>query len=200
MQHVPEFYTDAMSATVSMEQQQDMGQQFERLVAELHNDLRREGRWKAEFTEEELNAWFAADLPSKFPDAMPAGIGDPRIRITPERVQVACKYESKWLTSVVAMDLDVYLTDKPNQLAVQIGGVRSGWVPLPYKPLLDRATDSARRRGIPLRWAGQEGDPVALVRVPTQHKQFDDREVHLETLELREGAIYLAGCTERSDE
>ncbi len=199
-QHVPEFYQEAMGTAGSTQQQQELGQQLERLVAELHNDVRREGRWEAEFTDEELNAWFAADLPEKAPDTMPAGVGDPRIRITPERVQLACKYESEWLSSVITVDVDVYLTDKPNQLAVQTRGVRAGRVPLPYNQLLDRATGAARRSGIHLRWAGQKGDPVALVQVPAQHKQFAEREIHLETLELRDGAIYMAGRTERTEE
>lgn len=200
MQHVPDFYNEAMNVSVSTQRQQELGQQFERLVAELHNDARREGRWEAVLTDEELNAWLAADLPDKFPDAMPAGTGDPRVKVTPERIQIACKYESEWLSAIVSMEVDVYLTDKPNEVAVEIGGVRGGWVPLPYKPLLDRVTNAARRSGIPLRWAGLEGDPVALVRVPAHHKQLGDRELCLETLELRDGAVYLAGRTERSEE
>jgi hypothetical protein len=51
-----------------------------------------------------------------------------------------------------------------------------------------------------LRWGQADGDPVALVTVPHQHEDYSHREIYLETIEIRDGEIALAGRTQKSGE
>jgi hypothetical protein len=44
-----------------------------------------------------------------------------------------------------------------------------------------------------------EGDPVALVTVPSERKEFIHRRIRIDSIELRDGAVYLAGRTEDSE-
>jgi len=96
----------------------------------------------------------------------------------------------------VSLETDVYLTDKPNQIVVRIRHVRAGSVPLPFRGLLDQVADSARRNNVDLRWSQQDGDPVALIQIPIRQQQNQPRELRIESLEVREGEIYLSGRTE----
>jgi hypothetical protein len=195
-QKVPDFYLEAIGTELTPQKQKEIGRQLERQAAELHNDVRREGRWEAAFTDEQVNAWLAVDLPEKLPATVPSGVSDPRLKISPDLIQAACKYDTNGFSSVVSLETDVYLTDKPNQIAVRIRRVRAGVVPLPLRGLLDQVADSARRNGIDLRWSQQDGDPVALIQVPARQKKHPRREIVVESLEVREGEIYLSGRTE----
>jgi hypothetical protein len=198
-QHVPEYYKQALATDLSPRQQAELGDDFEREALELHNEAQRVGAWEAVFTDAQVNAWLANDLPQNHPRALPSDLDDPRVRITPEEVQVACKYNGDPIATVLSISADVYLTDKPNQLAIRIRSVRAGLIPLPLKNLMDRVTDVARRSGLQLVWSQQEGDPVALLQIPSQIDPKTKREVHIEMLELRDGEIYLAGRTDRGD-
>ncbi len=190
----PKFYQQALRR--QPQQQKQAGDELEQRVLELHNEARQDGRWQAVFTAEQLNGWLAADLPEKFPKALPRGVSEPRVAIDPEQAQIACRYEDDKLSTVVSLAVELHLTDEPNVIAVRICQARAGVLPIPLKQWLDRISTAAQRSNVPLRWAQRDGDPVALVTVPTEHEDYAHRHVRLDTLELREGEIYLAGRTE----
>jgi hypothetical protein len=194
-QYVPEFYEQALRSEPSPREQAELGDALEREALELRNDAQREGAWEAVFSDAQINAWLAHDLPRNHPRALPSNVSEPRVKITPDQVQLACKYEGQRLATVVSLSAEIHLTDKPNQLAIQIRSVRAGLIPLPLKNLLDQATEIARRSGLQLAWSQQEGDPVALLQIPSQIDGKTKRPLQVETLELREGEIYVAGHT-----
>src|SRR5687767_9258680 len=70
-QQVPQFYQQALTRSYA---EADYGERFERQALALHNQARRAGAWEVRFTEEEINAWLAAVLPQKFPQALASGI------------------------------------------------------------------------------------------------------------------------------
>jgi hypothetical protein len=190
-QQVPEFYDHALQ--VEVDKQQQAGEVLERQVLELHNEVRESGRWEAVFTDQQINGWLAYDLPEKFAELLPEEVSDPRVAIDPRRAQVACRFKSPRFRAVVSVDLEVHLTEEPNVLAVRIHQARAGMLPLPLKRFLDEISAQARRADVMVRWSQSDGDPVALVTVPTRHEGYPQRELHLETVELRDGEVFLAG-------
>ena len=192
-QQVPEFYDHAIEVEPTV--QQEAGYMLEQNVLELHNEVRQSGRWEAVFTDQQINGWLAFDLPEKFPDVLPAGVGDPRVAIDATRAQIACRYESKRFRSVVSLDLEIDLTDQPNVLAVRIRRARAGLLPLPLKRFLDEISAQANLANVVVRWSQADGDPVALITIPTRHEQYPRRELYLEKVELRDGEVYLSGRT-----
>jgi hypothetical protein len=127
---------------------------------------------------------------------LPKGIRNPRVAIQPEQALIACLYDNGKFQTVISLGLEIHLTDEPNTLAVCIRNVRAGLLPVPITGLLAHISAAARDGKIPLRWAQAEGDPVALVTVPAQHQDYGLREIHLDTVELREGEILVAGQTD----
>lgn len=194
-QQVPDFYHEALQQEVKL--QEEAGEELEQGVLELHNDVRRQGRWQALFTEQQINGWLAVDLPEKFPNVLPADVREPRVKIAPQHAAVACRYEGRALESIISLALEIYLVE-PNVVAVRIRNVRAGVLPLPVQKFLDQIARAAGQADISVSWAQSEGDPVALISVPIEHPEYEYGEISLDTLELRDGELYLAGTTVRS--
>jgi hypothetical protein len=190
----PAFYRQAM--LVKPEQQAEAGQQLEKEVLDLRNDVLAAGRWEAVFTEEQINGWLAVDLPDKFPGMLPDGVESPRVEIQDGRVSIAARYEDKLMSSVVSIVLGVCLTDEANTVAVTIQRVRAGALPVPVRQFLDRISRTAQRSDISLRWSQDDGDPVAFVTIPSRSDDYIHQEIFIETIELRDGEVYLAGRTD----
>jgi hypothetical protein len=191
--HRPAFYRRALS--VAPQQQKIAGDELERNVLELHNEVRHSGHWQATFSEQQINGWLASDLMEKFPNLLPKGVFDPRVALDPENAQVACRYESPKMSAIISLSLAVHLTDEPNVVAVRIRRARAGALPLPLKNFLDRISRVAAQSGFPLRWAQEDGDPVALFKIPSEHEDYVTQGVFLESVELRDGEIFLAGSS-----
>lgn len=194
-QREPTFYRQAM--LVEREENQEAGDALEQSFLDLHNEVRSIGTWEAVFTEEQVNGWLVADLPEKFPNMLPPGTQEPRVAIDADAIRVACRFDNGKFKTIVSMALDVDLTTETNTLAVRVSKLRAGALPVPLKQFLDKITTAARRGDIPLTWRQIDGDPVALVTVPVTHEDYAHREIYVDTIELREGEIYLAGHTER---
>jgi len=193
--HEPQFYQQALR--IEPQLQREAGDELEQSVLELHNAARDEGHWEAIFTESQINGWLAADLPEKFPHMLPAGSDQPRVSIDPQRIKIACRYQHGKVNTVISFDLSVDLTTEPNTLAVRVSKVRAGALPVPLKRFLAPITKAGADSDIALRWSQTDGDPVALVTVPHQHEDYSHREIYLETIEMRDGEIALAGRTQK---
>jgi hypothetical protein len=193
-QQVPEFYQHALAR--QPREQKAAADQLERQVLELHNEARRPGRWEARFSQEQINGWLAADLPTKFPGALPDGVSDPRVAIDPNHMQLAVRYDQGDVSTVLSMAGDAYLTDRPNEVAVHIDHVRAGAVPVPLAQFLDQIAERFIDAGLPLRWTEQEGDPVALVTLPLDREEFKGKQLQVERLEICDGEIVVSGRTE----
>lgn len=190
----PDFYAQAMQADPV--EQQIAGEELESRVLDLHNHARRDGRWTAVFTDVQINGWLAADLPEKFPRALPIGVKDPRVSLEQAVAHVGYRYESERLPSVVWLAVNVGLAEEDNMLAIRIMKARAGALPIPLKKWLDRITRGAHRAGIPLRWSQIDGDPVALVPIFIRHEELKHRQLVIERIELHDGEIVFAGRTE----
>jgi len=194
---VPQFYREAMKQQPTS--QQVAGEQLEKQVLDLHNDAQREGQWEAVFTDQQVNGWLATDLVQEFPRLLPHKMRDPRVAIDENRVRLACRYQHDNSQSVVWVDVDMYLTDEPNVVAVRVCRARAGMLPIPLKYILDSITSAARRAEIKMKWAHDNGDPVAMFTIPAQ-READQRVIHLDALELRKGEVRVAGRTESPDD
>jgi hypothetical protein len=123
-------------------------------------------------------------------------VKDPRVAIEEDRIQIAGRYEGRRIQSVLNISVKVYLTDRPNVVAMKIESARAGLVPLPLKRVMDEADKIARKaKGVSIEWAEQGGKPIALITLPSRHQEIAGR-LKLEVLDLRPHEIYFSGVTE----
>jgi hypothetical protein len=187
--YVPEFYSAALA--VAQPDLEQSNRDMLRRTAALTNDLKRVGEWRAIFTQQQINGWLAVDLPKNHPDLLPAELQNPRIRITPDRVSAAARYESN-VSAVVSLEFAAILQG-PNQVALRIHTLRIGDVPWRMDQIVEQATAAARQWGLQVEQTQTDGDPVLLLTLPPEAQQ--GREILLERLELRDGEVYLSGRT-----
>lgn len=161
----------------------------------LASDAQYEGRWHALFAAREINGWLAVDLPRSHPDLLPPQVLAPYVEVQPRHLRVAFRHGEGRFRPVISVDLDAYASE-PNQLAVRIRRARLGAVPLPLGQFLDGVSRAASEAGVTLRWLRSGSDPVAVIKLPPPRD--GNTSFVIETLDLRDGEIYLAGGTQRS--
>lgn len=193
VQREPEFYRLALAhEPAKLEVASDEMLQHSTALA---SDVREVGPWQALFTAEQINGWLAVDLPQNHPDFLPAEISEPRVLFKPSRVTLGCRLEQAGITTVASLEVEAYMA-QPNVLAVRFCKARAGAVPVPLAPILERCSAAAAASNLRLEWQQASGDPVALITLATRHEP--GTEFFLERLELRDGALYLAGRTEKA--
>jgi uncharacterized protein YpmS len=191
-QHEPAFYREAMEIKPAvLEKASD---QMLKQIAALQSALNRQGRWQATITAEEINGWLAVDLVKNHPNTLPPTVRDPRVAIDPNEMTVGCRFEQAGVSSVVSLTVQPYLPE-PNVVALRIVRCRAGALPMPLKSVIDGLSKAAGNMQLRLRWGPAGNDPVAMLSLP----EDDDAErvVRIETLELRQGEIFISGVTER---
>lgn len=191
-QQAPEFYRLALEVDPAVHKV-GSDQMLQRATA-LASDVKKPGRWQALFTEEQINGWLAVDLVNNHSVALPPTISDPRVRIEPGSVTFACRVRQDRWESVLSLTVDVYLA-APDTVALRIRRARAGAMPLPLDTVLAHAAQAARHARRPVEWRQVDGDPVALLPLEPMNKHRIT--VAIDTLSLREGAIYVAGTTKR---
>jgi hypothetical protein len=188
VQHEPAFYREALEIDPAvLEKQSD--RMLQRTTA-LASAVKKEGRWEALFTAEQINGWLAVDMVKNHPHTLPPTMRDPRVAIGPKEVTIACRFEHRGAESVLSLTVEPYVPE-PNVVALRIVKARAGLLPVPLRQVIDRVTQAARDMRLTLQWKQSGSDPVALFSLPPS----DDRPVCVETLRLGDGEIYVAGTT-----
>ena len=187
--HEPRFYRAAREVDIT--QQRVANDEMLATVAALVSTVRHTGPWSVEVTEAEINGWLAVDLVENYPQLLPAGLTEPRVRIKPEGVTVAARYQLGPVEPIVSLEFQPTLR-APNVLVLRIDRTRAGAIPLPTEQLLDTLTRTAAAWGARIEWSKQNGDPLAIVTLPPL-KTSSEVITRVETLDIVEGSITLRG-------
>lgn len=198
---VPDFYQQNLVIAPSDTAEADLEQQ----ALSLHNQLQHAGAWEARFTADQINSWLANDLPYKCPWLLPSTITDPRIVLEDHVVRLAARYRRGSVDTIISLTGEAYLTAQPNEVAIRIQQARAGYLPLPLGQFLDDIRLRAERADISLRWTEQDGDPVALIKIPHDHDlpgrsiangSSQTERLMIERLALEAGEFVIAGRIE----
>lgn len=193
-QREPEFYARALRIDDSEQRQQ--GSEMETRILDLRNTILISESWSAEFSESQINGWLAFDLQNKFPELIPDGISDPRVKIVDQTLTVAFRCRVKPFRGVAIIEAEVFMTGVSNQVAIRIKSIKSGVIPVPVAAFADQVTAIARRSGIEIQWDDGEKDPIAIVDLPDKLiKPQDGSYIELESLQIETGRVTVSGKT-----
>lgn len=188
---VPPFYSSAMAQdSTAVRHASDA---MLRQTAALVSDINRDHPWQALFTEEQINGWLAFDAQRNHSNLFPPEVRDPRVSIDEDRVRIGFRWQDGLWSSVVSMELEVYLRDT-NVIAVRLQHVRAGLLPLPLGQFLDHVVTSAENFGLHVEQRQIDGDPLLVITLPTPKSRRQALPA-LESLELHKGEIFVAGTT-----
>ncbi len=190
---VPPFYATVLEIDSTVAQ--NGGREFERNLIRLQNASRRVRPWKVVFTQDQINGWFSSDLPEKFPEAIPNAITDPRVVLEDDQIRLGFKYQFRGARGYVVLNAEMFCTDTDNEIAIRISDVKTGFVPLPVGPWLERVADSIRDAGIPVFWSRNSGTPVAIFTLPETVTSKSTRNVIVETIQVENAKLTISGKT-----
>jgi len=190
--HKPKFYRAMVQ--VSREQREAKARRFVAQSLQLRNDICNEPVWEAVFTDQEVNAWLAEDLVTEFADQLPPEVHEPRVMFELDRVTLAFELDQRPVSSVIWVVARPRVV-APNVLELTLEKIRAGMLPVPAEKVIDRIVEHVRAHGLDVRWKRVAKLPVVVLKY-TPHSERDD--VQLEQLQIRDGAIRLAGRSNRS--
>ena len=191
-QQVPAFYAEALSIPPdSQEKESDLMLQQ---VTTLHNGLQGKGTRSQVFKAQTINGWLAVDLPRNLPALLPSGMHDPRVHIGPQGITMACQVERGGFHCVMSLQISAFVASD-DVVGLRVHKARLGAIPWSFRTVLDKLTDAAKKSNVDIHWRQADGDPVALIRIPSA--RGDRRQIiHIDTIRLEEGALIVAGTTE----
>jgi hypothetical protein len=194
VRHEPAFYRERIAPAVAMTPATE--QAARRLVSDmaaLHAAIGRVGRWEAALDERDINAWLAVDLPRNHAAILPPSATEPRMRISPGRLDVAIRLGAAGLSTVAWATVDLRLRG-PNQLALEIVDAGLGGLPLPRGPVLAECRRRLAGAGFTTSAVRLDGRSVLVVYIPEASMVGESARV-LEALSLGEGTIAFMGRT-----
>jgi hypothetical protein len=189
---VPRFYTDEL-AIAPATQEKDSDHMLEQATT-FYSDLQHSGRWRQTFEARTVNAWLAVDLPRNFPDSLPPGISDPRVRITPDGITLACSFNRFGLHGVISFEVSAFV-ESADVISLRIHKARLGSIPWSLDPILKAIANLARQSNARIQWRQIDGDPVALITLAAA-SSGRGCVVHIDSIKLSEGKLDVAGATE----
>ena len=195
VRHVPHFYVDALAVDPAVEKQ--ASDKMVRRTAALSNDVRKDGHWEAVFTADQINGWLAVDREQNHPKLIPHEFHDPRVAIHDGQLVVGCRYENGELNTVLSLTADAYI-QSPNVLALRFERARAGAIPLPLKDVTSQLVAACENLGCKVELREVGADPLLLVTLPLPANSSREGTVRVETVELHEGELRVAGQTIRS--
>jgi hypothetical protein len=150
-------------------------------------------QWEARFTEEQINSYFLEDFITKHSaeNPLPEGISEPRFTLEPDHVHVGFRYSTSWWSTIVSLDLRVWLvTKEPNVVALEFRSLRAGALPIAAQSLLERVAEVAQQHDIDPTWYRHNGHPVLLLRFQADRTSPT---FQLKQLEFRPGMLRIIG-------
>jgi hypothetical protein len=191
--HVPEFYSRATHQPPAVTA--EASRRLRADVKQLQEDAAKVGSWRAEFSDDEVNAWLVEELPKKFPRLLARGASEPRVVIQDNRVFAAVRYRNRRIDTVISCEIQVALTEQPNMLALKVVGLKAGALPLPLSKFLKGISKEAAKGDIGVQWDLAKSGPIALVTIPSEHPDYVISPVTVESVDLADGRLTLAGHT-----
>ena len=168
--------------------------ELESRATALYSDARQAGQWHALFTAEQINGWLATQLAEHRAGELPDNVRDPRVAIAPNLLTLGFRTSSGGVDTVVSVDASVFLTDE-GAVAIRLMSVRAGSLPLPVMQVADELAAACRELSLPVRWTTGKRS-AGRRRRTAQRSSTDKRQFYIDSIELGEGEVYVAGHTE----
>jgi hypothetical protein len=190
LRHEPSFYRRA--AVPAGAERQRLSKQFIGDAGTFLSRVKDSDKWRATFSEEQINSFLEEGFVLREVKSLtlPEHITDPRVALEPDRIRLGFRYHLGQLSSVVSIDMRVWLTtNEPNVVALEIQGIRAGALPVSAQTILEWLSEAAERNNVKLSWYRLKGNPVAILRFQSEQRS----NLLLDFLDLKEGTIDIQG-------
>ena len=158
--------------------------------SDFRTNLRQQSEWSSVFTADELNAVIRdqfADRTELYGTAL-SGL---RVVGRGDKLLLAARVGDGWFSTVVNLEVRAWLVGPDqNTVAVELGSLRAGAMPVGSHWLMDRITDEVRQYNTDVTWYRHDGRPVGLFRLFADAARPPTR---LRSVTLADGSVTVAG-------
>ena len=188
----PEFYRVADQQLANPVVRKRDAKQFVEQSQQLVQSIQTSSSWSQEFTDAQINAWLAEELPRDYAEWMPPEVSQPRVQLRGDGIRIGLRIDEPgpW-SGVVSLHVKVSVP-APNQLAIQLQSIRAGLVPVPIKAIIEQVTEQAEENGVRIEWRKVGDDDVAIVSLIHEGENAPQ----LEAVELSAGLIRVTGSSQ----
>ena len=188
----PGFYEAALADPPAPAVREEAAREFAQQTAQLVEELRYSADWEQEFTQTQVNAWLAEELPRQYGRKIPKGVSDPRIQFSDGLIWIGFQLSQKRFQGIVSLALRPTVT-APNQVSIAVESLSAGLLPLSPASFVDDVSKQLDRYSVRHAWRVEDGVHVLDVTVTPNR---GDRPV-LEEIEVRDERLRVAGHRER---
>lgn len=150
--------------------------------------------WDARFDEKSVNSFFDEGIGTT-DKILPEGVSSPRISFQQDKIRLGFRYAWGPISTIVSIDMRVWLTSETNVVALELQGMRAGALPISVQSLRERLTNALRPHLVEVIWYRFRGNPVALLRFPSESSK---PVVRLDLLELHQGMLRIVSRVNES--
>ena len=192
-QRAPKFYRESLEIAADL--QESRNKVMLEKVRRLNNDIQKtDVPWEGGFSNEELNGYLAVEVRKASSNLFPPEVKEPRVIVRDRQLDFACRIEQGQLTGILHLAIDATMPE-PNLLTLRLKRVALGRLPIAKGQPMQMLLDGLRKQGYTVTEGMQDGDPT--LTIPLDFKYGKDKQIHLESIELLEGGLRLAGSTEK---
>lgn len=152
--------------------------------------------WDVQFTEAQINSFFAEDFLRIGDDAKnleKQGVSAPRVSIEKDRLRLAFRYTNALVSTVVSLDLKIWLVPREtNVFAIEILGRYAGGLPISAQTLQEEIANLARKYNLEASWYRHDGHPVALLHFKSKESRPTNKFLRFE---LTPGQLSISGVS-----
>jgi hypothetical protein len=191
LRHQPAFYHRATIPPGA--HRTKCSEEFVGELARLVAGISEKRRWDGRFTEEQINSYCQENFLKEHAEdqPLPVGTSELRVAVDPERVRFGFRYGTGMWSTVISIDLRVWLVAKePNLVALEFRGMYAGALPISSQSLLERVSETTRQHDIDPTWYRYNGRPVLLLRFQAGRSRPT---VQLQQLDLHQGVLCIGG-------
>jgi hypothetical protein len=161
----------------------------------LHAAFLEVGHWEGVFSEREINAFLALDLPRNHAAVLPAWCREPRVEFLPGRLRAAMRVGPGIVSATLWIDAEVTLHEA-NQLRIAPTRSRLGMLPVPPGPLLAALARRLERAGAVTEIRRGNARSALVVYIPSTHEAGGVSR-WLAAIRLAAGELAVVGETRR---
>lgn len=193
-QRLPDFYKESLA--VSPELRQVQNKRMREKIINLNNSVQNTGKpWSIQFSEDDLNAYFAVELAREGSNILPRDITEPRLTFSDRQLDFACRVEQGSLAGILHLMVGLEIPE-PNRLSIRIKNARLGKLPISREIPAKMLAEALEKAGYKVRQSTTADDPVVSFMLDLKYGK--DLKVNLESLSLVDGAVQISGETEKA--
>jgi hypothetical protein len=177
----------------------DDGEAAARVVqqsSDFRTNLRIKPEWAATFTADDLNA-VLRDQFSDRTEVYGTTLSSPRVVGRGDKLMLAARLGDGPFSTVLNLEVRAWLVGPlTDTIAVELGGLKAGGLPVGSHWLMDRIADAVREFNCEVTWYRHEGRPVGLFRLYADQSR---PATQLRAVTIADGAVTLAGRSQTTE-